>query len=160
MRKLSKISLFCLLFATAVTACEEGLTPNITPVVNLTFFVTDGTNPVEGAVVYLFPFQSAYNSYLSQNPSGSNQITPSISAENVAVTNASGVATFPTKPLEGSSYASGTTYFHRPNPIYFRVQATRPGPVYLTNDQDEFRISFEELESGDIVNEEVDVLIK
>lgn len=159
MNRFSSLSLI-LLMAVAITACVEDINPNITPVANLSFYVTDGTNPVQGAVVYLFPFQTTYNTYLADNPEGNDQITPPISSDNVAVTDVNGLATFRNKALDGNSFASGTTWFHRPNPIYFRVEATRSGPVYLTNDDDVFKISFGELESGDVVNEEVDVLIK
>lgn len=140
-----------------VQSCVEDVNPDITPVANLTFTVTFNGQPVEGAAVYLFPFQSIYQSYLADNPSGSDQITPNVTADNVAVTNAAGEAFFSNKPLEGTSYASGTTFFHRPNPVYFRIQATRPGPVYLTNDDDVFRISFQELESGSVVDITTDV---
>lgn len=140
-----------------VQSCVEDVNPDITPVANLTFTVTASGQPVEGAVVYLFPFQSIYQSYLTDNPSGSDQITPNVTAENVAVTNAAGQAFFSNKPLDGTSYASGTTFIHRPNPIYFRIQATRPGPVYLTNDDDVFRISFQEIGSGSVVDIDTDV---
>ncbi len=149
-----------MLMLAIVTGCEEGLNPDITPVANLTFHVTNGNTPVEGATIYLFPFKSTYETYLIDNPDGAPQITPPVSSDNVAVTNASGMATFNNFPLEGSSYASGTTFFHNTNPLYFRVEATRPGPVYLTNDNDVFRLSFGELESGTIVNEDVDVVVE
>lgn len=143
-----------------LSACEETISPNITPVVNLTFTVTDGADPIEGAVVYLFPFEGTYTTYLSENPDGNPSITPSVSADNVAVTDANGVATFDQRPLDGNSYASGTTWFHRPNPIYYRVEASKPGPVYLTSDNGGSRISFDEIESGSIVFEEVDVVVE
>ena len=161
MNYLSKVRIVLFLALTAfIASCEEGINPDITPVANLTFTITDGSNPVEGATVYLFPFKTTYETYLADNPSGNPQITPPISSENVAVTNAAGVATFTNFPLEGTSYASGTTWFHRTNPVYFRVEATRPGPVYLTNDNDLFKLSFGELESGTIVNEEVEVVLE
>lgn len=148
-----------MLLMTVIAGCEEGINPNITPVVNLTFYVTDGVDPVEGAVVYLFPFEGVFNTYLNENPDGNPTITPSISSDNVAITNASGVATFDSRPLDGNSYASGTTWFHRPNSIYYRVEASLPGPTYVTSDGDGSKISFDELESGSVVFEEIDVVV-
>lgn len=148
------------LLLSVIAGCEEGINPNITPVVNLTFYVTDGADPVSGAVVYLFPFEGTYTTYLSDNPEGNPSITPAISSENVAITDANGVATFENRPLDGNSYASGTTWFHRPNSIYYRVEASLPGPVYVTSDNDGSKISFDELESGSVVYEEVDVIVE
>lgn len=148
------------LLMSLIAGCEEGINPNITPVVNLTFYVTDGADPVEGAVVYLFPFEGTYTTYLSENPDGNPAITPTISSDNVAVTDANGVATFENRPLDGNSYPSGTTWFHRPNSIYYRVEASLPGSVYVTSDNDGSKISFDELESGSIVNEEIDVIVE
>lgn len=152
------LAMFLLL--TVVSSCEEGLNPNITPVANLTFYVTDGADPVAGAVVYLFPFEGTYTTYLADNPDGNPAITPSISSDNVAVTDANGIAVFENHVLDGNSYASGTTWYHRPNSIYYRVEASLAGSTYATSDNDGFKISFDELESGSIVNEEIDVVVE
>ena len=146
-----------------VTSCEETI-GNVTPTADLIFVITDSQGtPVENAVVYLFPFKSPYEAYLVENPDGDDSTTPSIPGSDVAVSGADGKAIFTGKQLEGTSYASGTTFIHEPNPIYFRVQATvnDGGSIfYLTNDNDIFKISFDDLESGESIIEEIPVVIQ
>ena len=162
-RSILRATLFLMLGLFIVTSCVEPV-GNITPTADLIFIVTDAQDqPVEGAVVYLFPFKSPYEAYLAQNPDGNDQITPSVASEDVAVSDADGRAIFSGKALEGNSFASGTTFIHRPNPIYFRIQATVTegnDTNYLTNDADIFKISFDELESGDFIIEEIPILLQ
>lgn len=146
--------------AIIVSACVEEVNPNITPTVDLTILVTNASaEPQEGARVYLFPFESTYDTYIGDNPNGEESITPSLGAENIGITNAQGEVSFPTRPLEGNSYASGNTWFHRPNPIYVRVEAPT-GSSTLTNDQGLFKISFDETEAGLQISEFVEIEVE
>lgn len=148
-----------ILLAGIVSSCEEGVTPNVTPTGTLNFYVTDtNQDAVEGATVYLFPFKSVYDAYLADNPDGTDQPTPDLPADQIGITDASGLATFPNFQLEGNSFASGDTWVHRPNSIYFRVQFEDGGNA-LTNDSDIIKISFDELESGDMIEVDQDVVI-
>ncbi|MEM7657897.1 MAG: hypothetical protein AAF399_17360 [Bacteroidota bacterium] len=150
-------SLVFVCLAVAAFACETAVNPNITPTVDLTIAVVDDAfQPVEGATVYLFPFRTPYEEYLAENPDGDPNITPSLSAENIGITNALGEVVFPTRPMEGTSYASGETFIHEPNPVYVRVQA----PGNLTNDQGVNRIAFDDAESGDQIAEFVEIQVQ
>lgn len=152
---------FTMLGILALTiSCDPIGPPNITPTVTLTFTVLDEFSvPQSGAVVYLFPFEGTYDSYLSDNPDGDPDITPSLSAENIGTTDSNGEVSFLERPLEGSSYAAEGTWFHRPNPIYFRVLVESDGE-FLTNDAGESRLSFEELESGERIEEFVELIVE
>lgn len=152
------------LLSTTLVACEEGFNLNITPEAELYFEITDAQgNPQPNAVVYLFGFEGPYEDYIAQNPDGSDQITPNIPAENVAVADGSGVAFFSARALEGSSFQENDQWIYRPNSLYFRVQAVNESSgtkVFLTNDNDVFKLSFDELKSGDFLTEYVDVVVK
>lgn len=142
-----------------VISCEVEPVGNTTPTADLIFIITDSQGqPVEGAIVYIFPFKSGYDSYIASNPDGNDLITPSLPSENVSVSDGTGQATFTNFTLEGNSYASGTTYFNRPNPLYFRIQATK-GSSHITNDSDLFKITFDEMESGTHIVEEIPVVL-
>ena len=144
-----------LLFSTLVLALitqacvVDGVNPNITPQAELTFTITDKNDqPQAGATIYLFPFRTLYEDYLKENPDGDPQISAVVASQNVGTTDSEGNLTFPARDLEGNSYASGNTWIHRPNSIYFRV-VHENGGKYLNNDNDVFRITFDEIESGD-----------
>ncbi|RMG61389.1 MAG: hypothetical protein D6722_19765 [Bacteroidetes bacterium] len=141
-----------------LAAClPDEVNPNITPTVDLYVTVVDELgNTVSQAQVYLFSFESTYQNYLVENPEGDPNITPLVGADDVGVTNSTGQAIFFNRPLEGNSYASGDTWFHRPNPIYIRVQANLGG-VYYTNDRTVNRISFDEIESGERIVEYLEI---
>lgn len=146
--------------ALIVSACAESTNPNVTPTVDLTILVTNASaSPMEDARVYLFPFQTQYDSYLSDNPTGDASITPTLGADDIGVTNSAGEVTFRSRPLEGNSYASGETWFHRPNSVYIRVESPDGGGV-LTNDQGLFKISFDEIEAGERIAEFVEIEVK
>lgn len=141
-------------------ACDPVTSPNITPTVTLNFTVLDAfQTPQSGAVIYLFPFEGTYEDYLSENPDGDPDITPSLSAENIRTTDANGEVSFLERPLEGSSYAADGTWYHRPNAIYFRI-LSESGGEFLTNDGGEVRLSFEEIESGERIEEFIEVIIE
>ncbi|MEZ4826866.1 MAG: hypothetical protein R3C61_11385 [Bacteroidia bacterium] len=146
--------------AVVVTSCEVETVGNQTPTADLIFIVSDDKGqPVEGAIVYIFPYKSSYDDYVAANPGGNDLITPSLPSENVGITSAIGQATFTNFTLEGNSYASGSTYYNRPNPLYFRIQAS-VGGTNITNDSDLFKITFDELESGTHVVEDIPVVLK
>ncbi|MDX2249326.1 MAG: hypothetical protein SF052_21230 [Bacteroidia bacterium] len=160
-KKLFRISalIFTAFMAFVVISCEVEPVGNVTPTADLVFIISDDQgHPVEGAIVYIFPYKSSYDDYVATNPDGNDLITPSLPSENVAVSSAVGQATFINFTLEGNSYASGSTYFNRPNPLYFRIQAT-VGGSHITNDTDLFKITFNELESGEHVVEEIPVAL-
>ncbi|MEO0898785.1 MAG: hypothetical protein AAFY71_20400 [Bacteroidota bacterium] len=136
--------------------CEEGGLA-ITPTSDITFVVTDNaSNAVENARVYLFRTRSSYEGYVADNPTGDASISPSLSAENVGTTDSQGRVTFVDFDLDGSNYASGSTFFFNPNPIYYRVE----GANNLTNDNGDNKLSYDELESGTVLTETIDVIIE
>ncbi|MEM7369495.1 MAG: hypothetical protein AAF587_12910 [Bacteroidota bacterium] len=150
-------ALHIFVLALIVTACVEETTPNVTPTVDLTILITNSSaEPQEDARVYLFPFESQYQDYLTDNPDADAGITPTLGPDNIGVTNALGEVTFSNRALEGNSYASGTTWFHRPNSIYVRVE-TSTGTTVLTNDQGLTKISFDEIEAGEHIAEFVEI---
>lgn len=151
--------IFSVLFI--VISCEPEVIGNITPTADLIFQVTDDQgNPVADAVVYIFPFKSNYDDYVASNPDGNDQVTPTLSAQNVGVTDGNGEALFANYVLEGNSFASGSTFINRPNPLYVRIQAEGSTPgTFITNDSDLFKITFDELESGDFIVEEIPVVL-
>ncbi len=145
-----------------VASCVE-TEGNVTPEADLIFTVVDdnGEN-ISGAQIFLFPFQTPYEDYLAANPEGDPSQTPSLDPEDVATTNSSGEASFIGRPLDGTSFPSGNTFIHQPNSIYFRVQAEVNGE-FLTNDSSDpntYRISFPDLESGEFVRNEIEVVIR
>lgn len=155
-----KLVLVLLGLMALTVGCDPTLNPNITPTVTLNFTILDAfQTPQSGAVVYLFPFEGTYEDYLSDNPDGDPDLTPTLSAENIGTTDSNGEVTFLERPLEGSSYAEAETWYHRPNPIYFRV-VVESGGEFLTNDAGEFKLSFEELESGERIEEFIEVTVE
>lgn len=143
-------------------ACVEDVEPNITPVAELVFNLKDDAgNPVAGATVYLFPFQSSYNEYKDANQDGLYAGQPNVTAENVATSDSEGRAFFPARDLQGNGFASGTEWVYRPNPIYVRAEA-KDGNDFLTNDEDSesTRIAFGELGSGEVITVTTEVLMR
>lgn len=160
MKTIRPLLLVAILSSFFAACLPEEVNPNITPTADIYVTVVDQLgNPLGQAQVYLFGFESNYQSYLAENPDGDPLITPLVGADDVGVTNNSGQAIFFNRPLEGNSYASGDTWFHRPNSIYVRVQA-EVGGSFLTNDQTTFRLSFDELESGERVVEYVEIEVR
>lgn len=153
--------LFVAVLSSFFAAClPDEVNPNITPVADIYITVVDQSgNIVPQAQVYLFGFQANYETYLAENPDGDISITPLLGAGDVGVTNSSGQAIFFSRPLEGNSYASGDTWFHRPNSLYIRVQA-EVGGSFRTNDQTTFRLSFDEIESGERIVEDLEIEIR
>ena len=155
-----KLLFSTLVLAFVTQACVvDGVNPNITPQAELIFTITDNNDqPQVGASVYLFPFRTLYEDYLNENPDGDPLITPTVASENVGTTDSEGKVTFAARDLEGNSFASGDTWIHRPNSIYFRVVHEDSGK-FLNNDNDVFKVSFDELESGDFIIVETPVVI-
>ena len=143
-------------------ACVEDVEPNITPVAELVFNLKDEAgNPVVGATIYLFPFQSSYNDYKAENQDGLYLGSPNVASDNVAVSDTEGRAFFPARDLQGNGFASGARWVYRPNPIYVRAEL-QLGNEFLTNDEDagSTRISFGELESGEVITVTTEVLMR
>ncbi len=151
---------FAAAILTLVQSCEIA-GPAETPTGDLNFQVfTAASDPVANARVYLFPTESAYESYIQNNPNGEPSITPSLTPDRIGTTNNQGRVTFADVSLDGPFYTSGSTQFYNPNPIYIRVEGSVNGTDYLTNDQDIFKLSFPELESGDMITENTDIVIR
>ncbi|MEM6800062.1 MAG: hypothetical protein AAF696_01595 [Bacteroidota bacterium] len=145
-----------------IQACVEDVEPNITPVAELVFNLKDEAgNPVAGATVYLFPFQSSYDEYKADNQNGLSTSAPNVAAENVATSDAEGRAFFPARDLQGNGFASGNRWVYRPNSIYVRAELL-DGNDFLTNDDDSTstRIAFGELESGEVITVTTEVLMR
>ena len=109
-----------------------------------------------------FHFALRIEDYLATNPDGDPGQASNLDAEDIAVTNSLGEATFTNRPLDGTSYASGTTFIHQPNSIYFRVQASYNGD-FVTNDSNDpqtYRLPFPELGSGTIIMEQIEVFVR
>ena len=155
-----KLLFSTLVLAFVTQACVvDGVNPNITPQAELVFTVTDSNDqPQAGATVYLFPFRSLYEDYLNENPDGDPQIVAVVASKNVGITDSEGNITFPARDLEGNSFASGDSWIHRPNSIYFRIVHEESGK-FLNNDKDVFKIEFDEIESGDFIIVETPVVI-
>ncbi len=158
-------ALLWLLLLWMVPACvvEPIGTDNITPRADLAFTVVDDAgNPIPNAQVYLFPFRTPYENYLGENPDGDPSLTPAVDPEDAATTDGQGQVTFTNRELEGTSYAQGETFIHQPNPIYFRVLADYNGE-FVTNDRNDpeaYLLTFPELESGEVILEEVEVVLR
>ncbi|MDX1909197.1 MAG: hypothetical protein SF053_19320 [Bacteroidia bacterium] len=143
-----------------LAGCVE--TPvDITPTADLSVYVEDinGTS-ISDARVYIFDTEAAYNVYVGQNPDGSSSITPSLSPTNIGVTDGGGLTVFVNFPLDGTSFASGSTFIHRPRPLYLRVEGIGPLGTPATNDDDVKKITFPELESGDAITQDITIIIK
>ncbi|GAB4414284.1 MAG: hypothetical protein OHK0039_21920 [Bacteroidia bacterium] len=148
-----------------ISACVlENPSGNTTPTADLYFTVIDDNGtPLPNAQIYLFSFESSYLSYISSNPNGDPDITPSLGSDDVGITTASGTATFFDRTLDGNAYQSGEIWYNRPNPIYYRVQAQvdNGGTIeYLTNDGGDFKLTFPELESGERVVETLEIVVR
>ena len=162
MKPFYRLSLIVLVLSAFSIACEEVGELNITPTADLDFVVLNATfNPVEDARIYLFPNQNMYDAYLLENPDGSDQFDPGLAASRIGRTDSAGQFIFTNYTLEGTEFASGNTFIHRPNPIYFRIEASitdQNGTTYLTNDGTDFKLTFDELENGIKILEEIDGL--
>lgn len=160
---LFRLAIIMLLMALLIPGCVPEGEGNITPRADLIFVVMDESGtPIPNAQVLLFPFRTPYEDYLTTNPDGDPNQGNTLDAEDIAVTNSLGEAIFANRPLDGTSYASGTTYIHQPNSIYFRVQAEY-NSGFVTNDSNDpatYRLAFPELESGDIIREEIEVFVR
>lgn len=145
-------------------ACVEEAPEAVAPRADLIFTVVDEQNvPVEGAKVFLFGTEAAYDAYRAQdNPNGDPAIEPDLPLENGATTNALGEARFLDRRLEGTSSAVGETFVYQPRPLYYRVLAEQNGR-FLTNDSNDrsrYRLAFPELASGEVILETVEVILR
>jgi hypothetical protein len=152
---------FLLLFA---VSCVEEEVGAVAPRADLIFTVVDEAgDPVSGAKVFLFGTEAAYDAYrTTDNPTGDPTMEPGLDLEDVSTTSATGEARFNERRLEGSSSASGDTYVYQPRPIYFRVLA-EVGGAFVNNDGDtrtDRRIGFPELNAGELVVEEIEVILR
>jgi len=146
-----------------LVACAPEDPENITPRADLVFTVFDDNGTaLPAAKVYLFGTEAAYEANLADNPDGDPNEAPDLDLEDIATTNDAGVARFTDRPLDGPNSAVGETFFYNPRPIYFRVLAEQNG-TYLTNDGgsvNDHRIGFPELESGEVLLEEIEVIVR
>lgn len=146
-----------------LAACAPDEVENITPRADLIFTVVDDNgSPVPDARVYLFGTEAAYEAHLADNPAGDPNVSPSLDLEDIATTDRSGVARFTDRPLDGPNSAVGETFLYQPRPIYFRALAEQNG-AFLTNDGGGIathRLGFPELESGEVLLEEIEVIVR
>lgn len=146
-----------------IVSCEPDSTPSLPPIANLDFVIADNSfQPVENARIYLFPFRSNYEDYLDQNPQGRASIIPNLNARNIGLTDTAGQYIFSNYELQGNEFAAGNSWVHRPDPIYYRIEATildGTDTLFLTNDGLDNVLSFEELDNGVIITEEIDVIL-
>lgn len=146
-----------------LAACAPDEPENITPRADLLFTVVDDSgSPLPDARVYLFGTEAAYEANLADNPDGDPSVSPNLDLEDIATTNRSGVARFTDRPLDGPNSAVGESFLYQPRPIYFRTLAEQNGD-FLTNDGGStarHRLGFPELESGEVLLEEVEVIVR
>lgn len=149
-----------LLIALAVSCETSNLA--VTPTADITFTVADqsGSSSIENARVYLFQSKSTYDAYLAENPDADPGISPNLNPTNIGTTNSAGVVAFLNYDLDGTNYASGNTFIFDTDPIYYRVEGSLNGTDYLTNDGQDNRIDFGEVESGGSAALEVDVFLR
>jgi hypothetical protein len=144
-------------------ACAPEEISNTTPRGDLIFtIVDDAGNPLPEAKIYLFSTESAYEANLSDNPNGDPDQFPGLDLEDIAITDDLGVARFIDRPLNGPNSAVGETFVYQPRPIYFRALAEQGG-TFLTNDGGStasHRLGFPELEAGEMILEEVEVIVR
>lgn len=147
-----------------VISCDPGTEPNIPPTANLDFQVVNTSfQPLEGARVYLFPFKSLYDTYLQENPLGTGSIQPNLNSRNIGLTDSVGTFLFENYDLQGSAFSSGNTWVHRPDPLFFRIEATLVSgsdTLYLTNDGQTNSLTFGELDNALLVTEEIEVIVE
>ncbi|MEM6345133.1 MAG: hypothetical protein AAF927_14675 [Bacteroidota bacterium] len=163
--RIIKISALAALFLTLfVWSCDPADLPSIPPRANLDFVVADNSfQPLEKARIYLFPFKGNYDAYVLENPAGKESIVPNLNARNIGSTDSIGQYIFTNYELQGNEFASGNTWVHRPDPIYYRVEATLidgGDTIYVTNDGTQNILSFDELDNGVVLTEEIDVLVQ
>ncbi|MCI4670023.1 MAG: hypothetical protein MRZ79_17940 [Bacteroidia bacterium] len=158
--KTLRLSLFGLLLALLVSCDTENLA--VTPTADITFVVKYNASgePVPNARVYLFQTRSTYDNYVMENPDADPSISPNLSPTNVGTTNSSGIVQFLNYDLDGTSFASGSSFTFDTDPIYYRVEGTENGSDYLTNDGNDNRFDFGEIESGGSATLNLDVFIK
>lgn len=158
------LSAFSLLGTLWILSCEPVDSPNIPPTANLDFqVISAGFQPLEDARIYLFPFKSLYDAYVLENPQGKGSLQPTLDNRNKGLTDASGSFVFSNYSLQGTAYASGASWVHRPNPLFFRVEATLisgTDTLYLTNDGQKNSLSFGELDNGILLTEEIEVIVE
>ena len=156
-------ALLALGFTLFVWSCDPADLPSIPPKANLDFVVVDNSfQPLESARIYLFPFKGNYDAYLLENPDGNGSILPNLNARNIGETDSAGQYIFTNYELQGNEFAAGNTWVHRPDPIYYRVEATLvdgSDTIFVTNDGTQNVLSFDELDNGVVITEEIDAIL-
>ncbi|MFK7925839.1 MAG: hypothetical protein AB8H47_28075 [Bacteroidia bacterium] len=147
-----------------IVSCDPNDLPSIPPKANLDFVVADNSfQPLENARIYLFPFKGNYDAYILENPEGKGSIQPNLNARNIGTTDSSGQYIFTNYELQGNEFAAGNTWVHRPDPLYYRIEATLTdgaNTIYVTNDGTQNVLTFEELDNGVVLTEELDAILQ